>query len=323
MLFSKDVVSTPLLKITSPLTKVFHDTTLYGDGTRTNPLRVISAGNSLPDQSGNAGKYLTTNGTSLIWGTPTLAASIYTASGIIASQVVATVTDTFSIKANDVGKIIELGDINNDFSGSNFTLGGTGIKISPGHSIKIGGSFSNTFQPYIEVTKIETNIRQTENDYIRLHRTDISELRISKQYFNISTPFAGVFKGLMYELDYSANFGPRSLVDKEYVDRVSSDIKQTVNPTINTQTVNFDFGNIVELNISTVSDLTLVFVTASVGTYVIKINNNLGALNINWPTNVKWSGGVPPQITQVTGKSDIITLVYDGNNYYGTYALNF
>ena len=47
-----------------PLSKVYHDASLYGDGTQSRPLRVLS---SIPSQTGNSGKYLTTNGTSLSW----------------------------------------------------------------------------------------------------------------------------------------------------------------------------------------------------------------------------------------------------------------
>jgi hypothetical protein len=143
---------------------------------------------------------------------------IYGGSGFISTQAVATVTDTFSIKASAPDKIIQLGDINNDFPGSMLQLGGTGLKIVPGNSVTIGGPFSNTFQPYVQVNKIETIIKQGENDYFRLHSFDAGELRVTKQYFEISTPFAGSFKGLMYNTDYSDNFEARSLVDKGYVD---------------------------------------------------------------------------------------------------------
>jgi len=47
-----------------PLSKVYHDAYPYGDGTQSRPLRVLS---SIPSQTGNSGKYLTTNGTSLSW----------------------------------------------------------------------------------------------------------------------------------------------------------------------------------------------------------------------------------------------------------------
>lgn len=39
-----DNLTTAFLKFNAPLSKVFHDTTLFGDGTRTNPLRVLGGG---------------------------------------------------------------------------------------------------------------------------------------------------------------------------------------------------------------------------------------------------------------------------------------
>ena len=42
-----------------------------------------------------------------------------------------------------------------------------------------------------------------------------------------------------------------------------------------------------------------------------------------WPT-VKWPGGVAPTLTPTAGKTDIITLFYDGTDYYGfTGGLNY
>jgi len=40
-MFTDNIVSTPLLKITTPLAKVFHDNTLFGDGTQGKPLKVL------------------------------------------------------------------------------------------------------------------------------------------------------------------------------------------------------------------------------------------------------------------------------------------
>ena len=45
-----------------PLYKVFHDSSLYGDGTRSNPLKILSP---IPSQTGNSGKFLITNGTTV------------------------------------------------------------------------------------------------------------------------------------------------------------------------------------------------------------------------------------------------------------------
>lgn len=44
MLFDQNMFSNSLLAFPEPLFKVFHDTTLFGDGTRAKPLRVVSSG---------------------------------------------------------------------------------------------------------------------------------------------------------------------------------------------------------------------------------------------------------------------------------------
>jgi len=70
MFIQRNTFSESLLKVDEPLYKVYHDSTLYGDGTRANPLKVIGGGGtSLPDQTGNIGKYLTTDGATLSWAT--------------------------------------------------------------------------------------------------------------------------------------------------------------------------------------------------------------------------------------------------------------
>lgn len=111
-------------------------------------------------------------------------------------------------------------------------------------------------------------------------------------------------------------------VTPSWTSTILTDSKQTITVTSGTRTISFSAGNIVDLTIN-VPAVTLTFIDASITTYVIKITNNSGALSITWPVNVKWSGGIPPSITQVNGKIDIVTLVYDGTNYYASYMLNF
>lgn len=88
MFIQRNTFSQHLLKVDEPLYKVYHDSTLFGDGTKSSPLRVIGGGTSLPDQSGNNGKYLTTNGSTLSW------ANITIPSGIVTTSDVGTVTNT-------------------------------------------------------------------------------------------------------------------------------------------------------------------------------------------------------------------------------------
>jgi len=104
--------------------------------------------------------------------------------------------------------------------------------------------------------------------------------------------------------------------------RVVSAGKQTINATTGATTIDLSAGNVadVTLTLSTVITLT----NPTVGTYVIKlIQDAIGGKVVSWPFNVLWSGGTPPTLTSTANKTDVITLMYDGVNYYGTYALNF
>jgi hypothetical protein len=58
------------IRVDLPLTKVYHDNTLFGDGTRQRPLRVIGGGGSNlpPLDPSTSGLYLTNDGTNLSWG---------------------------------------------------------------------------------------------------------------------------------------------------------------------------------------------------------------------------------------------------------------
>jgi hypothetical protein len=104
--------------------------------------------------------------------------------------------------------------------------------------------------------------------------------------------------------------------------RTISGGKQVNNATTGATTIDLSAGNVadVTLTLSTVITLT----NPTVGTYVIKlIQDAIGGKVVSWPFNVLWSGGTPPTLTATANKTDVITLMYDGVNYYGTYALNF
>lgn len=99
-------------------------------------------------------------------------------------------------------------------------------------------------------------------------------------------------------------------------------VKQLVTGSTSNTTINLSQGNVVDLNLST--STTLAFTNATVGTYIIKVKQSGSGSNlITWPTEVLWSGGSAPILTTTVGKVDIVTLVFDSTNYYGSYVLNF
>ena len=209
MFIQRNTFSKHLLKVDEPLYKVYHDSTLFGDGTKSSPLRVIGGGGSLPDQSGNTGKYLTTNGVTASWATLTIP------SGIVTTSDVGTVTNTM-------------------LAISTITVNGT--------SYALGSTFNTTTSSSITISAATYTVD------------------LNKDIFNIT------------------------------------------------------------LNINT----TITLNSFRVGVFVFKITQGTGGSKvITWPVSVKWPGNIPPVLSTTAGKIDIITLVFDGSNYYGTYALNY
>lgn len=58
---------------------------------------------------------------------------------------------------------------------------------------------------------------------------------------------------------------------------------------------------------------------------VLKVTQGgTGSYTITWPGTVKWpNGGSAPTLSTAVGAIDIITLYYDGTNYYGSYGLDY
>jgi hypothetical protein len=60
-----------------------------------------------------------------------------------------------------------------------------------------------------------------------------------------------------------------------------------------------------------------------VGTYLLRLVQGAGGpYTAAWPA-VKWVGSAPPVITPTVGAIDIISLYWNGTNYYATYSQNF
>ena len=88
-------------------------------------------------------------------------------------------------------------------------------------------------------------------------------------------------------------------------------------------TLNLSTANLFTINVD--QDITSITLTnAAVGTYIIKFQRDtVGNRAIALPSEWKWSGGSTPTITQVGSALDIVTLIYDGTNYYAAISQNF
>lgn len=59
-------------------------------------------------------------------------------------------------------------------------------------------------------------------------------------------------------------------------------------------------------------------------TYVLRlVQDGTGSRTVTWPAAVKWEGGTAPTLSTAASAIDLVTLYYDGTNYYGVSALDF
>lgn len=56
---------------------------------------------------------------------------------------------------------------------------------------------------------------------------------------------------------------------------------------------------------------------------LILIQDGTGSRTVTWPASVKWPGGTAPTLSTAASSVDVVSLFYDGTNYYGTSSLAF
>jgi hypothetical protein len=88
-----------------------------------------------------------------------------------------------------------------------------------------------------------------------------------------------------------------------------------------TTTLDLSTGNVLQVVLT--GNTTLAFTNPKIGTYIIKIKQDAtGSRTLNFPT-IKWSDAAVPTITTTPNAVDLITLIYDGVDYYGSCLQNF
>lgn len=112
-------------------------------------------------------------------------------------------------------------------------------------------------------------------------------------------------------------------------DLISSNVKaktfeltqpSSINST-STTTLDLSTGNVLQVVLTGAT--TLAFTNPKIGTYIIKIKQDAdGNRTLNFPT-IKWADAAVPTITQRANAVDLITIIYDGVDYYGSCLQNF
>jgi hypothetical protein len=107
--------------------------------------------------------------------------------------------------------------------------------------------------------------------------------------------------------------------------QVYIDIPSTLSPSTNSQNIDWDNGNIQVVDFqSAPTGVTFSFSNAKTGgTYTIKLIQGANLTTVNWPTSIKWESGVSLIPTNTDNALDLVTMVYDGTNYYASFGKNF
>ena len=88
-----------------------------------------------------------------------------------------------------------------------------------------------------------------------------------------------------------------------------------------TTTLDLSTGNVLQVVLT--GSTTLAFVNPKIGTYIIKIKQDAtGNRTLNFPT-IKWADAAVPTITPTANAVDLLTIIYDGVDYYGSCLQNF
>jgi hypothetical protein len=107
------------------------------------------------------------------------------------------------------------------------------------------------------------------------------------------------------------------------LDMGANSIGFTLN-SLTTSTVNWKSGNKVSANLTSATT-TFVFVapTKSCNLCMKLIQDTAGGRLVTFPAAVKFPAGTAPVLTTGTGKVDIISMFFDGSNYYASSSLNY
>ena len=180
--------------------------------------------------------------------------------------------------------------LNNNSTGQNNTAVGSyalSTNTTGNNNTAIGASADVSYANLTNATAIGYNARVGTSNTIQLGNTSVT---------NVNTSGA--------------------ITAKNYITTVPANITAAT-----TTVLDFSTGNILKVSLG--ANITTLSVTnATAGTYLLEIIQG-GTYTVAFPAAWKWSGGLAPTITATSGKTDIITIVYDGTTYFASAVQNF
>lgn len=310
-------------------------------------IRVFSnSDNRIPDLAGNSGKFLTTDGVNVQWGTPAGSGSmVYPGAGIPNSTGTAWGT---SYTTTGSGKVVLdtsptlvtpiLGTPQSgNFSTGTFTwptfnqnTTGTASNVTGTVAIANGGSGQTTAQAAMNAFAGAV----TAGSYLRGNGTNVVMSAIQAADVPIlnqnTTGTASNVTGTVAIANGgtgATTFASAQLVTYSGTETLTN--KTLTNPTItnyvetaytaNTSTaITINLANGTVQNLTLTGSPTITMPTAVAGkSFIMYLKTGAGSFTVTWST-VKWPAGTAPTITSAASKMDIFSFFSDGTNWYGT-----
>ena len=116
-----------------------------------------------------------------------------------------------------------------------------------------------------------------------------------------------------------------SITDEVGFGAHSLEFTSTTNtPSAGAVTINWKNGNKQKLSLTgNVTSMTLTAPANPCSLTLMVQQDATGGRTVSWPTSVKWPGGGAPTITTAANAVDIVTMYFDGTNYYSAFVQNF
>lgn len=90
------------------------------------------------------------------------------------------------------------------------------------------------------------------------------------------------------------------------------------------KTIDWNNGQKQKVTLTATCTFTFTPLAAGVANLLLKlVQDGTGSRDVVWPASVKWRNGVAPNLSNAAGAVDIVSLYFDGTNYYGTSTTNF